>query len=269
LALDALQKRTRLVKLLQRIMEAARIASVDSDLDEQNRALGASTPEELIEWASAEYGDGLIASTSFGATSAVMLHLIHGIAPNTPIVCVDTGYLFPETYRFADELVRRLGLKVRFYSAQMSPARQEALYGKLWEQGEEGVKRYLQINKVEPMQRALDDLGAVAWMAGLRSEQTEHRAGLRRIDRQVGRVKLHPILHWTSEEIAAYMKENDLPYHPMFGQGYRSIGDHHSTIPTTADMDPRDGRILGQTRECGLHLPLTKEQDQSLKSSGL
>ena len=250
-------------------MEAARVASVDSDLEEENRVLGTSTPEELIEWAFEAYGEGLVASTSFGATSAVMLHLIQRVAPRTPIVCVDTGYLFPETYKFADGLVERLQLKVHFYTAVMSSARQEAIYGKLWEQGEAGVKRYLEINKVEPMQRALEELGAKAWMAGLRSEQTQHRAGLRRIDRQDGRIKLHPILHWSSEEVDAYMAHHDLPYHPLFEQGYRSIGDHHSTIPTTADMDPRDGRILGQTRECGLHLPLTKEQDESLKSSGL
>lgn len=250
-------------------MEAVRVASVDSDLDEENRALGASTPEELIEWAVDRYGENLIASTSFGATSAVMLHLVHRLAPRTPIVCVDTGYLFPETYQFAQALIERLELDVRFYSALMSPARQEALHGKLWEQGEDGVKRYLQINKVEPMQRAIRELGAEAWMAGVRAEQTEHRAGLRRIDRQDGRIKLHPILHWTADQMTAYMERHDLPYHPMVEQGYRSIGDHHSTIPTTADMDPRDGRILGKTRECGLHLPLTEEQNQSLKSSGL
>jgi phosphoadenosine phosphosulfate reductase len=250
-------------------MEAARLASVDSDLDEGNRALGASTPEELIEWARGEYGDSLIGATSFGATSAVMLHLIKRVAPQTPIVCIDTGYLFAETYRFANALVRRLGLQVHFYTARMSAARQEALFGKLWEQGDEGVQRYLEINKVEPMQRALDELGARAWMAGLRAEQTDHRAGLRRIERQDGRIKLHPILHWSTAEVDAYMQRNDLPYHPLFKQGYRSIGDHHSTIPTTEDMDPRDGRILGRTRECGLHLPLTKEQNDSLKSSGL
>ena len=250
-------------------MEAVRAAPADTDLDQQNRALGTSTPEVLIEWASQRFGDKLIASTSFGATSAVMLHLVHEVAPRAPIICVDTGYLFPETYQFAEDLIKRLELDVHFYAAHMSPARQEALYGKLWEQGEEGVNRYLQINKVEPMQRALRDLGAEGWMAGLRSEQTEHRAGLRRIDRQDGRVKIHPILHWTDDEMTAYMERYDLPYHPMVQQGYRSIGDHHSTIPTTADMDPRDGRILGKTRECGLHLPLTEEQNQSLKSSGL
>jgi phosphoadenosine phosphosulfate reductase len=250
-------------------MEAVRVAPADTDLDQQNRALGTSTPEVLIEWASQRFGDKLIASTSFGATSAVMLHLVHKVAPRTPIICVDTGYLFPETYQFAEDLIKRLELDVHFYAARISPARQEALYGKLWEQGEEGVNRYLQINKVEPMQRALHDLGAEGWMAGLRSEQTEHRAGLHRIDRQDGRVKIHPILHWTDDEMTAYMERHDLPYHPMVQQGYRSIGDHHSTIPTTADMDPRDGRILGKTPECGLHLPLTEEQNQSLKSSGL
>ena len=250
-------------------MEAARIASIDSDLDEENRAVGASTAEALIGWASDRYGEKLIASTSFGATSAVMLHLVHQVAPRTPIICVDTGYLFPETYQFAEALIQRLNLDVRFYSAQMSSARQEALFGKLWEQGEDGVNRYLQINKVEPMQRAIRELGAEAWMAGLRAEQTEHRAGLRRVDRQDGRIKVHPVLNWTSEDMTAYMDRYELPYHPMVEEGYRSIGDHHSTIPTTAEMDPRDGRILGKTRECGLHLPLTEEQNQSLKSSGL
>ncbi len=250
-------------------MEAVRVAPVESELQEENRALGNSTPEEVIEWALGRFGDALVASTSFGATSAVMLHLIHRVAPRTPVICIDTGYLFPETYQFADALMKRLSLDVRFYSAQMTAARQEALYGRLWEQGDEGVKQYLQINKVEPMQRALDELDARAWMAGLRSEQTAHRAGLRPIERQDGRIKIHPILSWSTEDVDVYMKRYDLPYHPMFEQGYRSIGDHHSTIPTTENMDPRDGRILGRTRECGLHLPLTKEQDQSLKSSGL
>jgi len=250
-------------------MEAVRVATIEPDLDEENRVLGTSTAEELIDWAADRYGDKLVASTSFGATSAVMLHLVKKVAPRTPVICVDTGYLFPETYQFAEDLVKRLDLDVRFYSAQMSPARQEALYGRRWEQGEEGVNRYLQMNKVEPMQRAIRELDAKCWMAGLRSEQTEHRAGLRRIGHQDGRVKIHPILHWTEEQMTSYMEQYDLPYHPLVEQGYRSIGDHHSTIPTTADMDPRDGRILGKTRECGLHLPLTAEQNQSLKSSGL
>ena len=250
-------------------MKAVRIASVDLDLERLNRELGDVSPERLIEWALDRYGERLVASTSFGATSAVMLHLLHRVAPKTPIISVDTGYLFPETYRFAEELRTRLDLDIRFYTPKMSPARQEALYGKLWEQGDDGVQRYLELNKVEPMQRALAELGTKAWLAGLRSEQTEHRAGLRRIDMQDGRVKIHPILNWTEAQMQAYLSAHELPRHPLYEQGYRSIGDHHSTIPTTDDMDPRDGRILGRKRECGIHLPLTEEQNQSLKSSGL
>ena len=71
------------------------------------------------------------------------------------------------------------------------------------------------------------------------------------------------------EDVDAYMERHDLPYHPLYAEGYRSIGDTHSTLPTTADMDPRDGRLLGKKKECGLHLPLTPAQNQSLKSSGL
>ena len=246
-----------------------RIAPVDFNIERVNRDLGDAPAEDVIAWAVGHFGSELVASTSFGATSAVVLHLIHKAAPKMPIICIDTGYLFDETYQFADELQKSLSLNLKFYTPTVSSARQEALYGKLWEQGDEGVEEYLRINKVEPMQHALSDLKAKAWVAGVRADQTDHRASLRRVDMQDGRVKIHPILHWTTEEIDAYLKDNNLPYHPLYSQGYRSIGDHHSTLPTTADMNPRDGRILGKKQECGLHLPLTDDQNKSLKSSGL
>ena len=119
------------------------------------------------------------------------------------------------------------------------------------------------------LEKLLNELGTVAWLAGLRANQTEHRASLPRVGMQNGRVKLHPILQWSEEDVDAYMERHDLPYHPLYAEGYRSIGDTHSTLPTTADMDPRDGRLLGKKKECGLHLPLTPAQNQSLKSSGL
>ncbi len=238
-------------------------------LDDANRELAESTAEEVIAWAAERFGKGLVMSSSFGAQSAVMLHLVSRIAPETPVIFIDTGYLFPETYRFADQLKQRFGLKLHVFGPQMTPARQEALYGRTWEQGDEGVQEYLQRNKVEPMQRALQTLGAEAWMAGLRSDQTEHRSALPRVGTQDGRIKIHPILRWSSDDVEAYMEKHDLPYHPLYAEGFRSIGDVHSTLPTTPDMDPRDGRILGKKRECGLHLPLSAEENESLKSSGL
>jgi len=110
-----------------------------------------------VAWAAERFAGRLVASTSFGAHSAVMLDLVARVAPETPIVFIDTGYLFPETYRFAEQLTRRLGLDVRVYAPRITAARQEALYGQRWEHGDEGVAAYLADNKVEPMQRALKD----------------------------------------------------------------------------------------------------------------
>jgi phosphoadenosine phosphosulfate reductase len=239
------------------------------DLDALNAEVEGADAEEVVRWAHARFGRGLIATTSFGATAAVMLHLVHRAAPRLPIVCIDTGYLFLETYRFADELTRRFLLDVRWYSPEMTTARKEALFGHRWDHGVECVKQYLRMNKFEPMQRALAELGAAAWITGLRADQTEHRSALRRVDEQDGRIKIHPLLDWSETDVVAYMEAHDLPFHPLYEQGYRSIGDFHSTLPTTPDMDPRDGRILGKSRECGIHLPLTEGQKQSLKSSGL
>ena len=239
------------------------------DLDSANEELAESSAVEVVQWAAATFGRGLALSSSFGAQSAVMLHLVTRIVPELPVVFIDTGHLFPETYRFAESLRERLQLRLVVCSPQMTTARQEALYGKLWDQGEAGVRRYLEMNKVEPMQRALRDLGVTAWMAGLRGSQTEHRRSLRKVELQDGRVKIHPILDWSAADVEAYLQEHDLPRHPLYDQGYRSIGDVHSTWPVAPEEDERAGRMLGVQKECGLHLPLTREQNLSLGSAKL
>jgi phosphoadenosine phosphosulfate reductase len=210
--------------------------------------------EELVAWAKERFGKDLILSSSFGADSAVMLHLATQIVPDITVLFVDTGYLFPETYRFAESLRDRLGFRLHVVGPTMTAARQEALYGNLWEQGEEGVRRYLEINKVEPMKRGLRELGARGWISGVRAHQTEHRRGLSRIKVQDGCVKLHPILDWNRAQVDQYLLDHQLPKHPLVAQGYLSIGDWHSTIPVLEGEDERSGRLLGTKKECGLHL---------------
>ncbi len=252
------------------VAEALRLVpSPGFDVDEVNETLEGAEPDEIVRWASRAFGRGLIMSSSFGAESALMLHLVTRDAPDIPVVFLDTGYLFPETYQFAEELTRRLKLNLKVYSPRMTAARQEALYGRLWNGTDEDLTRYHQINKVEPMDRALRELGATGWIAGLRRDQTEFRAGLRVVEPQDEVVKVHPILGWSKKDIRAYMQAHDLPYHPLYAFGYRSIGDVHSTTPTTLAQDERDGRQLGEKRECGIHLPRTPEANASLKSSGL
>lgn len=200
-----------------------------------------------------EFGSSLVLSTSFGAQAAVMLHLATRIVPDIPVVFVDTGYLFPETYRFADELTARLKINLKVYRAAESPAWIEARHGKLWEQGAEGLSAYNQIVKVAPMQRALSELGARAWLAGLRRVQSSTRERLSIVSVQDGRTKVLPIVEWTDKDVYRYLTENDLPYHPLWEKGYVSIGDVHTTQPLTGDMTPEDTRFFGIKRECGLH----------------
>lgn len=209
--------------------------------------------EERIRLAYECYGDQLVLSTSFGVQSAVMLHMVTQIVPQIPIVFIDTGYLFPETYRFAAELSQRLTLNLKTFRSQQSAAQQEALYGKLWEQGLVGLKKYNELNKVEPMNRAMTELGAQAWLSGLRRVQSNSREKRPAIEQQNKIVKLYPIIDWTDKAIYDYLTRHDLPYHPLWDQGYVSVGDWHSTSKLSAGMRAEDTRFGGLKRECGLH----------------
>jgi len=240
------------------------------DLDAANAELADAPAEQVIRWAHDRFGDGLVMTSSFGAQSAVMLHLVTSAVPGIPVIFVDTGYLFPETYRFAHELTQRLDLNLRVFAPTMTPAHLEAIHGRLWEQGASELDLYSRMTKVEPMRRALRELKVEAWLAGLRAEQTDHRAGLRRVDEQDGVVKVHPILHWTRRDVGQYMADHDLPYHPLVEQGYLSIGDVHTTRPVTeGESSDRAGRFRGLRQECGIHLPGSVEEDASRESSGL
>ncbi|MGC1306474.1 MAG: phosphoadenylyl-sulfate reductase [Phormidesmis sp.] len=241
------------------------------DLKALNQKFDRSTATALIEWGHQTFGERLVMSTSFGIQSAVMLGLVTSIVPGIPVVWIDTGYLPAETYRFAEQLTQRLSLNLKVYQSPLSPARMEALYGRLWERGSvEALNRYDKIRKVEPMQRALAELRATAWLTGLRSGQTDHRKTLGRIEVQGDRYKILPILHWNAKDVYDYLTAHDLPYHPFFDQGYVSVGDWHSSRPLTADdVNGRDTRFNGLKQECGIHIPQTPEEAESLNSSSL
>lgn len=243
----------------------------DLDLSEANVHLATLNPIETIEWAKERFGDGLVMSTSFGIQSAAMLHLATTVVPDIPVIWIDTGYLPPETYRFAEDLIEKLSLNIQVYQSPMSPARMETLHGKLWEEGTvDALNLYDRIRKVEPMQRALQELGATAWIAGLRADQTEFRATLDPLVIQDGRGKIHPILNWSSRDIHYYMQANGLSYHPLWDEGYVTVGDWHSSRPLTAeDSGDRDTRFGGLKEECGVHLPESEEEAASLESSQL
>jgi phosphoadenosine phosphosulfate reductase len=222
-------------------------------LERCNTIFAGLSPEERVEWAFEHLPSQHALSSSFGAQAAVSLHLLTRVEPDVPVILVDTGYLFPETYRFIDELSDRLRLNLQVYRAPASPAWQEARHGKRWLQGVDGLNAYNEENKVEPMRRALRELGVQTWFAGLRRKQSNTRSNIPFLDWSGGRWKVHPIADWNDREVHMYLKKHDLPYHPLWEKGYVSIGDHHSTKPIHEVSTLEQTRFFGLQRECGIH----------------
>jgi phosphoadenosine phosphosulfate reductase len=218
-----------------------------------NRSLQTLPALQRVEQAVELLPGAHVLSSSFGAQSAVMLHMVNQVAPRIPVVLVDTGYLFPETYQFIDELTEKLDLNLKIYRPDSSAAWQESRYGKLWDKGLEGIEQYNRINKKEPMDRALKELHAATWFSGLRRAQAKTRAQIAPVELKRGRFKVHPIFDWTDRDVGRYLKENGLPYHPLWDKGYLSIGDWHTTRSLTEVDSVDELRFFGLKRECGLH----------------
>lgn len=219
-----------------------------------NRYLEKLDARARVAWALEHLPGAHVLSSSFGVQAAVMLHMVTREAPGIPVVLLDTGYLFAETYGFVDKLTERLDLNLKVYRSTLSPAWQEARFGRLWEQGEAGLDHYHRLNKIEPMQRALDELGATTWFAGLRRSQSPSRALIPFLEHlSDGRCKCYPLADWNDRDVWLYLKRYNLSYHPLWHEGYVSVGDTHSTRTREPGMTEEETRFLGIKRECGLH----------------
>lgn len=219
-----------------------------------NEVFSGMAAEDRVAWSLQNLRGNAVLSSSFGAQAAVSLHMVTRQRPDIPVIFIDTGYLFPETYRFVDELTERLQLNLKVYRSLASPAWQEARYGQRWKQGLDGIAAYNRENKVEPMERALRELEAGVWFAGLRRQQSESRSQVPYLSWSQGdRWKVHPIADWTDRDIFQYLRKHQLPYHPLWEQGYVSIGDVHTTRPLHEVTNAAETRFFGLTRECGLH----------------
>ena len=222
-------------------------------LAELNTWLAGRTAQQRVGWALEALSGGHALSSSFGAQSAVALHLATRVRADLPVILVDTGYLFPETYGFVDELTHRLQLTLHIVRPDPAQAWSPASIASLETLGAEGIDRYNRVHKVEPMQRALRELGVRTWIAGLRRGQSSTRAHTDFLELKDGRWKLHPLADWTDRDIGRYLTQHGLPYHPLWDQGYVSIGDVHTTRPLMEGMNIEDTRFFGLKRECGLH----------------
>jgi phosphoadenosine phosphosulfate reductase len=230
--------------------EFAQDAATATDINEWLASVDATT---RVRWSLENLPGPFAMTSSFGAQAAVSLHLVTREDPDIPVILIDTGYLFPETYQFIDQLTRQLSLNIQRFASPQSVADFEAQHGKLWDQGRDGLDQYLELRKIEPMRRSLAALKIATWFAGLRRSQSASRAALTPLEVRDGRFKVHPIFDWSDRDIYLYLKAHGLPYHPLWDKGYVSIGDWHSTKALHEVDSAEELRFAGLKRECGIH----------------
>jgi phosphoadenosine phosphosulfate reductase len=229
------------------------------DLVATNAVLDTYSPARVVDWAVEEFGDGLVMSSSFGAESALLLHMATRVKPDIKVIVVDTGYLFPETHAFLETLRHRFDLNIWTYRTRQDPIQYLKDAGETDPTFRQNVEGCCAVNKNEPFDRAMRELKPKAWLRGIRRNQADTRAARKAVEwsKRFGCYAVSPLLSWTRKDIHQYMKAHDLPYHPLFDQGYASIGCNplSCTRPIQIGEDPRSGRWSGTNKlECGLHL---------------
>jgi len=231
---------------------------LQTEVADMNDVLRDADPEKIVAWAAARFAPEMVMTSSFGAESALLIHMATRVVPDIRIILVDTGYLFPETHAFMEQLRQRFNLNVWVYRTRNDPITY------LREAGEENPawrnddKRCCAVNKNEPMDRAMKELAPKAYLRGVRGDQTEARANMRFVEWS-DRYNCHaisPLLNWTTRDIYGYMKRHDLPYHPLYEQGYPSISCNPLSCTDKVQIgdDPRSGRWKGNKAECGINI---------------
>ncbi len=245
------------------------------DLAKLNQEFEKKKPEEIIAWAIKAFPGKIAMTSSFGPESGVLLHMASQIDPGVPVLFLETGYHFQETIVYKEELVKLLGL-TRLVDLKAEPKRKAEVV-KQYEgvPYEKNPDLCCQINKVEPMDLAMKDFDA--WMSGIRRHQTDFRKSIRVFEEyrkpETGNhlYKISPLANFTSREMWWYLKEHNIPKHPLYDKGYLSVGCWPCTRPVQPGDDERSGRWAGKTKtECGIHTFLEiKEEEKKEKKDGI
>jgi len=224
------------------------------DVAELNALYGRRDAAAVVELALRDLFPGRVALvSSFGAESAVLLHIAATVDRNVPVVFLDTGKLFPETLAYRAELADRLRLTdVRSITPDRERLAELDRHGALWMTNPDMC---CQIRKTEPLKRALS--GFDAWFTGRKRFQNAVRSSLQVFEADGERVKVNPLATWSNEDLKAYTERHRLPAHPLVSRGYPSIGCVPCTTRVEPGEDPRAGRWRGlEKAECGIHTVL-------------
>ena len=216
--------------------------------------LAGESPDVILRWAAEEYHPGLAVVSNFGPGTVVIVHHLAEICPDVPVVHIDTGFEFQETADVGRKLEERYGMKLRRIRPQLTVDEQAEQYGPELYGRDPNYCCYMR--KVLPLAKAL--VGYDAWVTGIRSKQTAERGQARVVewDSRHDKVKVNPLLAWTSEQVWGFIREHDIPYNSLHDQGYASIGCWPCTRPVKDGEEERAGRwsAFGKN-ECGIHVP--------------
>lgn len=209
--------------------------------------------EEILEWAVSRHSPKLVMTSNFGAEGVVLMDHLMRVAPETPIIYLNTGFQFPATDEVKERLRDRYKFNLIEARSMLTVEEQANIYGeRLYETNSDLCCR---IRKVEPLQRAL--AGFEAWVAALRRDQSPTRAGIKVVEWNARNemAKIHPLAKWNRSQVWSYIVKHDLPYNRLYDDGYTSIGCWPCTRQVAAGEHERSGRWVGSKKqECGIHL---------------
>lgn len=223
------------------------------ELAEIGKGFENKRPEDVLDWAFANFGDRVAMAASFGgASGAVLVDMAARINPRVKVFYLDTDFLFPETYANVEETIRRYGINPIAFKSSLTPKEMAQQHGlELWKRDPDLC---CQLRKVEPNARAL--AGLDAWITGIRRDQsgTREHIGIVEWNVKFSLVKINPVAHWDKKQVWGYIAEHKLAYNALLDRGYKSIGCIFCTQPVGAQDDERAGRWAGTGKtECGLH----------------
>jgi phosphoadenosine phosphosulfate reductase len=205
----------------------------------------------VLRWACERFGKRLLVTSSFQSQSLALLHMVSQICPDVHVGFLDTGFHFPETLQFRDEVAQKFGLTVR--NILPGPEAEEENRRNGAPLHETDPHRCCFLRKIKPMDSMWDQFDA--WVTGIRRDQTMARQAMPvLVEAPGGPLRIHPMLRWSRADVRSYIEEHNLPRHPLEAKGYKSIGCYPCTSPVLDSQSEREGRWAGLDKtECGLH----------------
>ncbi len=211
------------------------------------------SPAEVLAWTLERFSPRVLMTTAFGLNGVALIHMAHALDPDLPILFIDTGYHFPETLETKRRMVESYGLNLIEYAIPPSVEEDEIRSGRV--SFTENPELCCAERKIEVFQRALEELEPIAIISARSQYQSDTRRELAPIELEGSPVRVNPLASWSLEEVKRYVRDQAIPYNPLFDRGYTSVGCWPCTRPTEPGEDPRAGRWSDQDKqECGIWL---------------